>query len=220
MIAGNTFDFPFVHGQAIRTAGHSFVSVSDEAFADNVFNVKRYTLVDLILGEERTMPWLKDSVHVHQFKAYPASLQKQLRRFTAVGGNLFVSGAYAGSDLFYKKYKNNPDARFGREVLHIFNGVNFAARTGLVMSRDSLFSDLKFNQQFNSEMYKVEAPDAIIPALGAKTILRYTENEYSAATAFSGGYKCIVFGFPFESIETVKERNRTMQAILHFFRTP
>ncbi len=217
IIAGNTFDFSFVHGQAIRAAGHSFVSMSDEAFADSLFGSERYTVVDLILGEERTMPWLKDSVRVHQFRAYPASLQKQLRRFTAAGGNLFVSGAHAGSELFSGRYKHNPDVRFGREVLHISNGVNFAARIGRVVASDSLFSDLRFNQQFSTRMYKVEAPDAIIPARDAKTILRYAENEYSAASAFSGAYKSVVFGFPFETIETVMDRNRTMRAVLHFF---
>lgn len=216
LIAGNTFDFPFVHGQALRAAGYSFVSLSDESFADSAFIPERYGSVDLILGEERTMPWLNDALRRQKFKAYPLSLQKQLRRFTAAGGNLFVSGAYAGSDLFNEKDIKDPDLRFGREVLHISKGVNFAARTGQVVTRDTLFSDLSFNQRFNSHIYKVEAPDAIIPAGGAKTILRYAENEYSAATAFSGSYRCVVLGFPFETIIKEKQRFQLMRAILKF----
>ena len=31
-VTGNTFSFPYIHGKALRDAGYSFVSVSDEVF--------------------------------------------------------------------------------------------------------------------------------------------------------------------------------------------
>ncbi len=217
LIAGNRFDYPFVHGQAIRANGYSFVSVSDEAFTDSCFDLSNYKIVDLILGEERTMPWLEDSLKANRFKAFPEPLQKKIRAFTASGGNLFVSGAYVGTDLFAGKSKKDPDVRFGREVLHIQWVTNHAARTGAVFAADSLFLEFIFNQRFSPAMYKVEAPDAINPAQGARTILRYRENEFSAGTAFGGTYKCVVFGFPFESINSAKSRSQIMQSVFRFF---
>lgn len=53
IIPGNNFDFVFTHGKAIRDAGYSFVSVSDEVFASDGFEVEPYKAVDLLYGEER-----------------------------------------------------------------------------------------------------------------------------------------------------------------------
>ncbi len=217
IIAGNKFDYPFVHGEAIRANGFSFVSVSDEVFADSSFEAGKYKIVDLILGEERTMPWLSDSLRANRFKAFPEELQKKIHAFTAAGGNLFVSGAYVGTDLFTGKSKTDPDVRFGRDVLHIQWVTNHAARTGRVFAVDSLFTDVRFNQRFSPVQYKVESPDAINPLRDAQTILRYRENEFSAATAFSGTYKCVVFGFPFESIVDHRQGVQIMGTILNFF---
>ena len=217
IIAGNTFDYPALHGRAIRAAGYSFVSVSDAAFTDSSFDARPYKTVDLILGEERTMPWLKDSLRANRFKTFPEVLQQKIRSLAEAGGNLLISGAYVGTDLFSGKPKTDPDVLFGRRVLHINWVSNHAARTGRVFAADSLFTDVNFNQKFRPDMYKVEAPDALAPFGGAKTILRYTENEFSAATAFSGAYKCVVMGFPFESIVSARQRSQTMKQVLRFF---
>jgi len=218
IIAGNTFDFPFVHGQAIRSAGYSFVSTSDESVMEQQIKLSEYPIVDLILGEEREMPWL-DSTNSQKFKTFPVAMQKEVQAFSAKGGNLFVSGAYVGTDLFFGKTDSSADIRFGREVLHISWVTNHAARTGKIFSvQDSLFQlpDFTFNSKFDKDLYKVEAPDAIGPADDGFTILRYKENEFSAATAYKGEYASVVLGFPFETIVGQQSKNRLMKKILQF----
>ena len=106
VIAGNTFDFPYVHGKAILNAGYSFTSSSDESVWDKNINLSKYKFIDIILGEEKETAWQKsfaDSVNGKHFKAFPEKLQNALRGYTDKGGNLFVSGAYVGTDLFSNK---------------------------------------------------------------------------------------------------------------------
>ena len=72
----------------------------------------------------------------------------------------------------------------------------------------------------------MESPDAIRPTgTGASTIMRYDENGLSAGVAFdrafntnqgTGSYRSVAMGFPFETIESQKSRNRLMADILHF----
>ena len=53
-IAGNTFDYPFIHGKAIQAAGkYSFVSCSDEAVENGLVTLEDYPVVDYILGLEK-----------------------------------------------------------------------------------------------------------------------------------------------------------------------
>ena len=54
IIAGNTFDYPYIHGKSIMAAGRSFISVSDEVFEDEGFDFAPYCAADLIFGEEKT----------------------------------------------------------------------------------------------------------------------------------------------------------------------
>ena len=66
----------------------------------------------------------------------------------------------------------------------------------------------------------VESVDAIEPVgEGAFTICRYKGTNLSAGVAFNGKYKCCSFGFPFEVIQSEKERNRLMSSVLNFFDT-
>ncbi|GHV21679.1 hypothetical protein FACS1894174_05410 [Bacteroidia bacterium] len=48
VVAGNTFDYPFVHGKSIVAAGYSFVSTSSEAVMNGKITMNDYKLVDLI----------------------------------------------------------------------------------------------------------------------------------------------------------------------------
>ncbi len=53
-IAGNTFDYPFIHGKAIQATGkYSFVSCSDEAVENGIVTLEDYPIVDYILGLEK-----------------------------------------------------------------------------------------------------------------------------------------------------------------------
>lgn len=221
IIAGNTFDFTFIHGQAIKNAGYSFVSSSDEAVMDEKIDLKKYKMVDLILGEEKKTRWQKpfaDSVIGIQFEAFPSKMQKVLTNYLDKGRNLFVSGAYVGSDLFSGDQKS---IEFSKNILKFSLVTNHAAKRGEVFpTRASFLRNMlsfKFSNELNDSIYAVEAPDAIAPSNSAETILRYSENHFSAAIAHKKEYGVVVFGFPFETVLKSDVRDEIMKAVIKYF---
>ncbi len=223
IIPGNTHDFPYLHGQAVRAAGYSFVSASDEAVMDSLMDLSKYRVIDLILGEEKSTEGPKPRAQ-KQFVTFPSPLQKALTAFLQKGGRLFASGAYIGTDLFVGKAKDHPDRKFARETLKFNWRTNYAAKTGKLISVDStVFSfgeTFQFNTGYHRLIYTAESPDAIEPNDSlAITLLRYAENNTSAAVAYAGDYKLVLFGFPFETVLNEKKRTLIMQKVLEFFQT-
>ena len=221
IVAGNTFDYSYVHGEALKENGYSFVSVSDEAVFDSSVNLGRYKFVDLILGEEKETHWLRqyaDSLWGTRFKTFPTVFQNEIRNYLDGGGNLFVSGAYIGSDLYLQK--DSSDIKFAEEVLHYKLASDHAVRNGNVISVRNipLFNDISlyFNTEFDEKLYKVEAPDAIGSKNGSEVLLRYSENFYSAGVGYKKEYGVIAFGFPFETIVDFAERVKLMKSITEY----
>ncbi len=221
LIAGNTFDFPYMHGQSIRAAGFSFVSTSDEAVMDGAFDLNRYPYVDLILGEEKTTPGPKSDKEP-EFHTFPEPLRNEIKEYCRNGNHLFISGAYVGSDL-WETDRDSVNIQFAFNDLKFFFRTDYAVTTGDIHTVDTLFfpaSDtLDFNTKLGPDVYAVEAPDAIEPADSlARTILRYSENNTSAGVAYKGNYDVVVLGFPFESVLGITQRDELMRAIFNFFR--
>ena len=224
IISGNTFDFPFVHGKAIKAAGYSFVSCSDEAVEDNNINLNKYKIVDFIFGEEKETHWQKpyaDSLWGTRFKVFPEKLKQKISNYVLNGGNLFISGAYLGTDIFLNKNSKGRDIPFALDTLRYKLDSDHAVRQGVVYSIDENILPagftFKFNTELNDSLYAVEAPDAIGPANGSKTFLRYKENRYSAGVYFNGNSKIVITGFPFETIKKTPDRNLFMKSVLNFF---
>ncbi|VAX24705.1 hypothetical protein MNBD_IGNAVI01-970, partial [hydrothermal vent metagenome] len=95
-----------------------------------------------------------------------------------------------------------------------------AVRSGNVISVRDIpsFNDLSiiFNTKFDKKLYKVEAPDAIGSKNGSETLLRYSENFYSAGVGYKKEYGVIAFGFPFETIIDPAERIKLMKSITEY----
>lgn len=215
---GNSFDNVFVHGQAIMSNGFSFVSMSDEAFEISSSN-KDYSVIDWIAGEEKTTSSLK-SENTKEFSVYSSEMIKQLTCFLDSGGNLFLSGAYVGTDLKNSMH-DSLAIRFAADKLHFKLQTNHASKQGNIDVIDSgmpIFSSpLFFNTTNNAKIYKVESPDAIKSVTEGNDVLRYSENGTTSAVAFDGYYKTIVMGFPFETVVDDARRNKLMGEILSFF---
>ena len=221
-IAGNTFDYPYIHGEAIKNAGFSFVSCSHTALSKGFIDMTSYKIVDIILGKQK-QTFIGNGKKAPEFKTFPLALQQSIRLYCEKGGNLLLSGAYIGSDICESNTVDIADKQFLESIL----------KTKFVTSRASVGGGVKIvsptvktfkKQEFiyatqpNAITYRVESADAIVPiGKDAFTIARYTENNYSAATAYAGNYKTCTFGFPFEAIETEKDRFKLMEAILAFF---
>ncbi|MBU0712279.1 N-acetylmuramoyl-L-alanine amidase [bacterium] len=221
IVAGNTHDFVINHGKSIVTAGYSFVSVSDEAVMDGDLDITKYKVVDLIMGEEKLTdgprPYLPK-----QFDVYPHGLQRKLAEYCQSGGNLFISGAYIATDPFIYVQDDSISIKFVKDNLKYCWRTNYAVKTGGVYSVEPAFmafgESFQFNTELNSFIYAAEAPDAIEPVDStAITILRYGENNTSAAVAYSGEHRVVAFGFPFETILNKADRDKVMRAVLTFF---
>lgn len=228
VIAGNTFDYPSVHGASIMKAGYSFVSSSVAAVSDGSVALDKYTAMDLILGKQKECT-IGRGAYPNRFKAFPADLRKVITDYCNAGGDIFISGAFVATDIWDNKniMGLEEEKQFATNVLGYQWRVGQASVTGEVYSVPSEFGALdipktiwKFSNELNPKMYCVESPDALIPAnaeTGA-TILRYKENNLPAGIASEiKNYKTCVIGFPFETIECEKGRDELMGHILDFF---
>lgn len=151
-------------------------------------------------------------------------MQDCITAYCSQGGNIFISGAYVGTDLWDNRLipANEEDKKFATEVLKYKWRTGQAATMGKAKCVASPFPSLSgnytYHNELNSDSYTVESPDAIEPATKeAYTIMRYSENNLSAGIAYQGEYKTCVLGFPFESLRTAEERASLMDAILTFF---
>ena len=221
-VAGNTFNYPFIHGKSIVAAGYSFVSASSEAVANGQLNMNDYPVIDLILGKQK-LTSVGQGAFPPRFKTFPAGLQTRITDYCRAGGNIFISGAYVGSDLWDNEYAKETDKEFAQNVLKYKWRTGHAAVTGKVKSVFSPFPQLKgdyhFHNRLNPDMYAVESPDAIEPAdESSHTVFRYSENNTSAGVAYSGDYKTCILGFPFETISDESLRNQFMKGLLDFMK--
>ena len=225
VIAGNTFDYPSVHGAAILKAGYSFVSCSDEAVESGLVALKDYPVVDLILGKECQTKMGRGGVTPLQYKTFTQPMQQAIADYCGQGGNIFVSGAFVGTDLWDNRLATpeEADKKFATEVLKYKWRVGQAAKMGKVKTVASPFPSLTgeytYHHELNEDSYVVEAPDAIEPATkDAYTVMRYSESNLSAGVAYQGDYKTYIMGFPFEAVRTEAEREALMNAVLNFFK--
>ena len=225
VIAGNTFDYPFVHGSAIKACGLSFSSVSSEALMDSMVSLETYQFVDLILGKEKETHWPKsfgDSVNQVQFKTVPARLQQIILEYCGRGGNLFLSGSYVGADLFSHPKEDSASINYAWKVLHFDWSTGHASRSGVVFSANSSLlprnKELAFNVDLRRDIYAVESPDAIIPIGGGEQLLRYAENQFGAAVGYRKNYGLVVMGFPFETILDPALRTELMHGVLRYLK--
>lgn len=222
VIAGNTFDYSYVHGKSFVENGFSFVSGSNEAFEDGLYNNKNYVLIDIIAGEEKSTPYPKkyenDTKGV-QFKLFTKSMQKQIGDYLNKGGNVFISGAYIGSDVFRSEFADSLDIKFVQNKLKYNMASCFGSKTGNVKSVNNYQNiSFKFNTELNDKIYAVEAPDAIMPINGSQTIFRYADNEYSAGIGFKDGYGVVALGFPFETILEKEKRDELIRSIVNYLK--
>lgn len=223
VIAGNTFDYPYIHGKSIKSAGYSFVSTSVKAVITGNINLQAYHAVNLILGKQKqTMSGIVKKTP--EFQTFPLDLQHKLTEYCHNGGNLMVSGAYVASDSF-KKDKEDKD-NFVSNLLKIkpldkdtiiFSGLLYESKHPVFFKGRRQF---EYHHTPNNSMYAVEDPDLLVPVdEKAFVICRYEGNDYAAGVAFAGKYKTCTLGFPFETIKDEESRNRLMSAVLHFFNT-
>lgn len=216
-VAGNTFDFAYIHGKAIMKAGYPFCSCSNEAFCTDKSISSGAWCVDLICGKQVTTV-IGNAEHGTRYTVFTEELQKSMTDYTAAGGHIIVSGAYIATDIWSSIYKYDKDEefrkssiRFAENVLGYRHVSGHASRTAEVRFTDcerigvERGDIVSFYNTVNDECYSVESPDGISARGKASTFMRYADTDIPAAVCKEGnGYKAVSFGFP---IETLKEES-------------
>ena len=206
-IAGNTFDYPFIHGKAIQAVGkYSFVSCSDEAVENGTVTLEDYPVVDYILGMEK-----EDPVHKVYYKTFSSAMQRIITSYCQSGGNLFVSGAYVGSDMS----GTQGNREFTENILKY--GYQSSMTDKSSNRINGLGRTITIPRAPNETSYAVPAPDCIVPVDTAFPVFTYVPGNQSAGIAYKGNYRTFVLGFPFESIQSEADRATIMAGILGFF---
>lgn len=225
VIAGNTFDYVYEHGEAIAHCGQSFISSSMEAYLNSTAENQ---IVDLILGKQKEIKQGRGAFGT-KFKTFPKKLQEKLTAHLQAGGDLMVSGAYVASDLWNNEFSSASvaaaDKKFASEVLGYTWRVGQASADGKVKqvtTRYKAFGEgnYQFSNELNEGCYAVESPDGLYATDSKKgaTFLRYGENNVAAGSLLDhGNYRVVVMGFPFETIKGSDARNKLMSQIISFF---
>lgn len=211
-IAGNTFDYPFIHGKAIQAAGdYSFVSCSDEAVESGLVSLENYPIVDYILGLEKEDNSAIPTQNIY-YKTFSSPMQRALTSYCQSGGNLLVSGAYVGSDM----NSTQGNREFTQNILKYRSG-NFFQTADSHIAIQGLGRTVQIPRLPNEQTYPVTAPDCILAMSPAFPVMTYTQGNVSAAVAYQGNdYRTFVMGFPFESIKTEADRTAIMASVLQF----
>lgn len=219
VIAGNTFDYPAIHGEALAAIGRGFVSASAGAVESGEVRLSDYPLVDLILGKQKTTITGNGKSGV-RYATFPTPLRQALTNYARKGGRLFVSGQYAASDILDPHY--SPDARsFSSDILGIEYVDSLKSRSGRVKVSDcgKQKGIYPYSATLNDSIYIVENPDAISAAEGADAIpfVSFTDSDATAGLLISkGNCRNAVMTLPFEAILNASDRNRLMKQILDF----
>lgn len=224
VVAGNTFDYPALHGESIAKAGYGFVSTSMEAF---VKSGSRPALVDLIFGNQKELT-VGRGVYGTQFKTFTPELQTRLTQLAESGTSIMVSGSYIATDLWCNPHSSEATAKADQEFANKVLGYSWrsgkATKYGSINGVKNRFhlldnEKLTFELKPNADCYAVASPGALAPAdakLGA-TVMKYSMGNLPAATAFAPStHKVFALGIPFEAIQDSVTRDSMMKAVLTF----
>jgi hypothetical protein len=234
---GNSFDYAARHGEAFRQNGWRFDSVSNEAVEAGLVDLGAYNVVDWMLGEQRLQPVPTGFVSAGtpdrmepMFRTLTGPMQAALEEYARNGGDIFISGAYVGTDLATEPEDATRDHAFLKDVLHIEHVTNHGSDTNQLVTQPGLLFDGMEDLRIASGpgedgVYGVELPDAIDPVKdsGAKTALRYRDRNFSAAVIHEStptGARTVVLGFPFETLIGQENRTELMKRSLEFLGRP
>lgn len=226
--AGNSFDYPYVHGKALFELGYAFASTSESAFElapvlEDVF------AVDVICGKQVSTT-MGTGVHGTRFRVFPEGLRDALRGYAAKGSNLLVSGSDIATDGWDTVYpvKDVDFPAYQAAVQSFATGTlgyrwtsGRASRDGIVLPNGGRFTDGSFeiHNTRNMQSYCVENPDAIRPAdKDGRSVLKYRSSNLSAAVFYNGGdYRTACFGFPLEALKDASAIKTILKTSLDYF---
>ena len=205
IIAGNTFDYTFVHGKAIQAAGGlSFVSSSDEAVESGMQQLKNYDIVDYICGLEKE----DNSYPGKSYKTFNPVMQQKITEFCSLGRGVMVSGSFIASDM-----QTQDEREFTSYILHY--GLERNKRNDINEFVIGLDNNISIQVEADKEIYQSLYSDRILPVGEGFIPMIYSDNG-GAAVAYKGSYRTFSMSFPFEIITSAEKRSQIMASIMNF----
>ena len=218
IVGGNSFDYPYLHGESLVAAGCSFYSASVAAVERGEVDLKAFDLVDIVLGKQRATTVGRGTAPV-KYECFTTDFQSAIRDYLKLNRALFVSGAYIGTDLFNSGDKFDID--FAENSLH-FSFIGNLATKGAVVTTTTREAvclpsrDYRFCREYRSDFYTVNSVDGIIATKGATPLMRYPDSRLAAAVGYKGDHSTFVMTFPFESITDKGQRDELMHDIVKY----
>ena len=138
-------------------------------------------------------------------------MQQSIRNYLNNGRTLMCSGSYVGADMI----SDLSDESFTADVLHYrWEG---PLPSGNENSIKGMRSKTTIRRTATKDYYGVTKPDVISPVGNATTQFTYPESGLPAGIGYKErNFSTLTLGFPFESIESDKERDRIMKATLRY----
>ena len=220
LVGGNTFDYPYLHGQSLVAAKCSFYSSSVAAVESGAVDLSGYNLVDLVLGKQRTTT-VGRGVAPARYRCFTPQLQSVISDYLNSNGALFVSGAYIGTDLTESAGATELDTKFANDMLHVAFAGNNITKAAYVTtdSRAAVrftCGQYNFCRDYRPDYYTVNSVDGFTATAEARELMRYPDSNIAAGVGFKGAHSTFVMGFPFESITDSCCRDRLMKDIVEY----
>ena len=218
IVGGNSFDYPYLHGESFVAANCSFYSTSVDAVERGEVDLTSYNIVDIILGKQRATTVGRGVAPV-KYRCFSEPLQRAVTEYLGSRGALFVSGAYIGTDLF--DCGTESDRTFAKSMLH-FDFVAPHATEGSTVTSQSRAAvrlgcrEYNICRDYRPDYYTVNSVDGLSAAEGANVLLRYPDSRMAAAIGYKGDHSTFVMGFPFESITDSESRDCLILDIINY----
>lgn len=213
IVAGNTFDYPSVHGKSLLKQGYSFESMSRSSFEEAVVD-SSVVAIDLICGKQRRTIIGNGRVS-ERYEVFPKALRESLSKWLTEGCHLIISGSNIATDPF----QNSHDSATS-EFVSSFLGYKYLNSFGtysdkLLWGKTNL---IPYHKRINSECYCIECPNALSPSnKKAKVWIKYDGTKNPAGVAFaSDNYKVISLGIPIECIREESDRDTLLGYALEY----
>lgn len=233
VIAGNSFDYPYIHALSLLGCGYAVYSMGEDAFAaDPTLGGDACTL-DIIYGKQCTV--MTGCASRPRFGVLSAQVRKAIKRCIDKGCNVIISGAHIATDLSSSIYpiydwispnlresfaaEKHSAAVFADKVLGYSLHSGHASQSGLVTAIDGSIPAVSFPTSPCGESYCVESPDALHSfGLGREIYMIYRDTGLPAAVRSDFvSYKVAAFGFPLEILSDAGARDRIFKNTMEYF---
>lgn len=188
----------------------SVCSSSSDAVEAELVDLRKYNMIDLILGNQKESN-RNDSTSVFKhYKTFSKEMQIILEAYTSKGGSVMVSGSYIASDM-----TDSLDSVFMAHIFGLtYSGTQREAYRETVRGMGTTFDIYRV---LNEQHYVANRPDILSPIAPAFSVMQYDAGNLDACIAYkTNKYKTMAFGFPFECIKDKSVQASLMTGILDY----